>query len=184
MNKLRNFHTLGVGRWVDDKIVNFLVKKWCLESGTTIGFSTFFAGKVLFQEGDCVNPKPKVTGADKMCLRGFYRDAVKGIPNWDRVFIPINEGRMHWYSARIDFHLKRIDIFDSLEDRYMIVNRKKPVLLQKNAKLMMLSAEQLQLRSTSAMAPSPCIGVLPNKAAQREWGTTPRSSRIYGQYGR
>ncbi|KAF5347870.1 hypothetical protein D9757_014943 [Collybiopsis confluens] len=135
--QLRNFHTLGVGRWVDDEVINYFVRKWCSKSSTTIGFSTFFAGKVLFQESTCVNPKSMVTKEDELCLKGWYDDAAKGIPNWDSVFIPINKAGMHWYSARIDYHLKRIDIYDSLEDRY-IANRKKPVLLRRNAKLMMI----------------------------------------------
>ncbi|KAF5369731.1 hypothetical protein D9757_011998 [Collybiopsis confluens] len=135
--QLRNFQTLGVGRWLDDEIINYFVKKWCSKSGTTVGFSTFFASKVLFQENDCVNPKDKVTTADERLVRGWYLDAVKGISNWDRVFIPINESKTHWYSARIDFHLKRIDIYDSLKDRYA-GNRGKPVLLRRNAPLMMI----------------------------------------------
>ncbi|KAF5370413.1 hypothetical protein D9757_013148 [Collybiopsis confluens] len=135
--QLHNFLTLGVGGWVDDEVINYFVKKWCSQSGTTIGFSTFFAGKVLFEEDSCINPKSTVSKDDEECLRGWYRDAVKGVSTWNSVFIPINERKTHWYSARIDFHLKRIDIYDSLEDRY-VINRKKPVLLRKNAKLMMI----------------------------------------------
>ncbi|KAF5370494.1 hypothetical protein D9757_013117 [Collybiopsis confluens] len=135
--QLRNFQTLGAGRWLDDEIINYFVEKWCSKSGTTIGFNTFFASKVLFQEDDCINPKFKVTVADEQTVGSWYRSAAKGVLNWDSVFIPVNENKTHWYSARIDFHLRRIDIYDSLKERYT-VNQRKPMLLRRNAPLMMM----------------------------------------------
>ncbi|KAF5354345.1 hypothetical protein D9757_014334 [Collybiopsis confluens] len=128
---LSSFQTLGVGRWLDDEVVNYFVSKWCSESGTTLGLSTFFATKFLFECGTC-NPKGGIlTEADENSVDNL------GLKSWDSVYIPINENRAHWYSARIDFLQKRIDIYDSLRDR-CIENRQKPPLLRKNAKLMLI----------------------------------------------
>ncbi|KAF5388791.1 hypothetical protein D9757_005570 [Collybiopsis confluens] len=60
-----------------------------------------------------------------------------GLSNWDSVFIPINEDLNHWYSAHIDFRFKRIDIYDSLEER-CLSNRQKPVPQRKNTQLMLV----------------------------------------------
>ncbi|KAF5391172.1 hypothetical protein D9757_002992 [Collybiopsis confluens] len=136
---LSNFQTLGVGRWIDDEVVNYFVTKWCSESGTTLGLSTFFATKFLFEPGTC-NPRGGfVTEADEDLIERWCCRAADnlGLKSWDSVYIPINENRAHWYSARIDFLEKRIDIYDSLRDR-CLENRQKPPLLRKNAKLMLI----------------------------------------------
>ncbi|KIK52769.1 hypothetical protein GYMLUDRAFT_64038 [Collybiopsis luxurians FD-317 M1] len=49
----RNLLTLGVWMWLDDEVVNHLVKKWCTQSLTTLGMSSFFAVRFLFQEEAC-----------------------------------------------------------------------------------------------------------------------------------
>ncbi|KAF5377714.1 hypothetical protein D9757_009398 [Collybiopsis confluens] len=54
-----DFCTLGVGRWLNDEIVNYFIEKWCTQSGT-LGLSTFFANSHLFQASElhpCVNAK-------------------------------------------------------------------------------------------------------------------------------
>ncbi|KAF5346254.1 hypothetical protein D9757_015247 [Collybiopsis confluens] len=136
---IANFSTLGVGRWVDDEIVNYFVTKWCHRS-TVLGLSTFFASKNLFQGDSCSFAKSGTltAEAERQALR-WCINTMKNLDsdNWDSVFIPINENQLHWYSAYIDFRLKRIEIFDSLETT-CITNRDKPLSLQKNMKLMLV----------------------------------------------
>lgn len=62
-----NFKTLGARQWLDDEIINYFVNKWCSKSSTTLGLSTFFACKVLFEDADnsCVHAKQGIlTGED------------------------------------------------------------------------------------------------------------------------
>ncbi|KAF5339520.1 hypothetical protein D9757_015107 [Collybiopsis confluens] len=136
---LANLRTLSAGRWLDDEVVNYFVKKWCTQSGSTLGFNTFFACKILFQEPECINAREGFfTDADENTVRRWCAKAAVSLDTeWDSVFIPINESSTHWYSARIDFRVKRIDIFDSLRDR-CIENRQKPLLERKNSKLMLV----------------------------------------------
>ncbi|KAF5365024.1 hypothetical protein D9757_011420 [Collybiopsis confluens] len=136
---LANLRTLSAGRWLDDEVVNYFVKKWCTQSGSTLGFNTFFACKILFQEPECINAREGFfTDADENTVRRWCAKAAVSLnTEWDSVFIPINESSTHWYSARIDFRVKRIDIFDSLRDR-CIENRQKPLLERKNSKLMLV----------------------------------------------
>lgn len=68
---------------------------------------------------------------------------------WDSVFIPINEDNIHWYSACINFKLKHIHIYDSLEHSCHS-NRGKPVLLRKNSRVMLVEFFHL----------SPCFSFL------------------------
>ncbi|KAF5351497.1 hypothetical protein D9757_013246 [Collybiopsis confluens] len=134
-----DFSTLGVGRWLNDEIINFFVKKWC-HAGTTLGLNTFFACKFLFQDNTCINAKTgTMTAADEEEAVKWCRKAQKAlsIDFWDSVFIPIHESSSHWYSAYIDFRLKRIEIYDSLRAT-CVANRQKPVLLRKNANLMLV----------------------------------------------
>lgn len=50
----KHFATLGVGQWVGDEIINHFVEKWCTQSRTTLGFSSFFLISFLFQDhGSC-----------------------------------------------------------------------------------------------------------------------------------
>ncbi|KAF5344404.1 hypothetical protein D9757_015045 [Collybiopsis confluens] len=135
-----DFATLGVGRWLNDVVINYFVQKWCSREGTTLGLSTYFAGKFLFQGNSCTTAKTgTLTLADeervvKSCRRTMK---IRGLEFWDSVFIPINENSSHWYSAYIDFRLKRIEIYDSLQGT-CLANRRKPVLLRKNANLMLV----------------------------------------------
>ncbi|KAF5364863.1 hypothetical protein D9757_012750 [Collybiopsis confluens] len=134
-----NFRTLGVAQWVDDEVMNYFVSKWCQES-SILGLSTFFACKHLFQDDSCLTAKSGTltTEIERKALRWCAKTARNlGIGSWDSVFIPINENRMHWYSAYIDFRLKRIQIFDSLETT-CVANRDKPLAFQKNMKLMLV----------------------------------------------
>lgn len=69
----------------------------------------------------------------------YFQKALK-FESWDSVFIPIHEGGSHWYSAYIDFHLKRIEIYDSLRET-CVANRSKPIPLQKNTHFMLVSSD-------------------------------------------
>ncbi|KAF5346610.1 hypothetical protein D9757_014286 [Collybiopsis confluens] len=113
-----NFSSLGVGCWVDDEVMNYFIKKWC-------GRSTAKSGTLTVEDERKVL-RWCAKRLDSLC-----------IDRWDSVFIPINENRTHWYSAYIDFRLKRIEIFDSLETT-CTVNREKPLAHQKNTKLMLV----------------------------------------------
>ena len=74
-----NFETLGVGRWLDDEVVNYLVTKWCSRSWTTLGFSTFFACKAIFLEDLCVHAKTGVlTVEDERRVQKWCRAAEVG----------------------------------------------------------------------------------------------------------
>ncbi|KAF5344434.1 hypothetical protein D9757_015436 [Collybiopsis confluens] len=135
-----HFSTLGVARWVDDFIINHFITKWC-KTGTTLGLSTFFACKHLFQQVTCINAKSgALTLEDQSQVLRWCRKAVQNLchhPSWDAVFIPIHEGSCHWYSAWIDFSRKRIEIYDSLRE-VCTTNRPKPLLLRKNTSLMLV----------------------------------------------
>ncbi|KAF5370525.1 hypothetical protein D9757_010151 [Collybiopsis confluens] len=136
---LSDFTTLGVGQWLNDEVINYFIQKWCSCVGTTLGLSTFFACKILFQENSCTNAKTgTLTVADEEQAVKWCRKTLKSLclASWDSVFIPIHENSSHWYSAYIDFRHKRIEIYDSLRDT-CLANRQKPVLLRKNANLML-----------------------------------------------
>ncbi|KAF5367322.1 hypothetical protein D9757_010090 [Collybiopsis confluens] len=135
-----DFSTLGVGKWLNDEIINYFVQKWCSSAGTTLGLTTFFACKFLFQDDSCVNAKTgtlSLTDEKEVLKWCKKRQGALGLEFWDSVFIPIHESSSHWYSAYIDFRLKRIEIYDSLQET-CLTNRRKPVLLRKNAKLMLV----------------------------------------------
>ncbi|KAF5361202.1 hypothetical protein D9757_013605 [Collybiopsis confluens] len=135
---LTNFRTLGAKRWLDDEVVNYFIQKWCFNSGT-LGLNTFFVSRCLFKAGTSIPKDGFLTEADEVQVERWCSKAASnlGLQSWDSVFIPINENQSHWYSARIDFRLKRIDIYDSLRER-CIDNRQKPPLLRKNAGLMLI----------------------------------------------
>ncbi|KAJ3968321.1 hypothetical protein EV361DRAFT_870938 [Lentinula raphanica] len=102
--------------------------------------NTFFAGTCLFEDkASCTVAKGTLTEEDELRVRRAVKRRMQNlqIDSWDSVFIPIHEGLSHWYSARIDFKLKRIDIFDSLRET-CIANRRKPVPLRKNTNLMLV----------------------------------------------
>lgn len=74
----RNFETVGVGRWLDDEIINYFVTKWCSQSQTTLGLSTFFACKFLFQERLCIRAKTTLTSEDERGMQRWCQAAVVG----------------------------------------------------------------------------------------------------------
>ncbi|KAJ3831804.1 hypothetical protein F5878DRAFT_667182 [Lentinula raphanica] len=136
----RDFQTLGVGRWLNDEIINHFIEKWCSESRNTLGFGTFFAGSCLFEDkASCLVAKEYLTLEDEQKVRRcvIRRQNMLALESWDSVFIPIHEGSSHWYSVRIDFILRRIDIYDSLQET-CLVNRSKPIPLRKNTNLMLV----------------------------------------------
>lgn len=73
-----NFKTLGACQWLDDEIINYFVNKWCSRSSTTLGLSTFFACKFLFQDDDnsCVHARHGIlTGEDEYSALRWCRRA-------------------------------------------------------------------------------------------------------------
>lgn len=70
----QNFETIGLRRWLDDEVINYFVNKWCSRSQTTLGLSTFFACRIIFQETSCINAK---TGA-------FSEEDVERVTKWCR----------------------------------------------------------------------------------------------------
>lgn len=75
-----NFKTLGARQWLDDEIINYFVTKWCSRSSTTLGLSTFFACKILFQDNDnsCVHAKRGILTVDdeRKALKWCHRAEV------------------------------------------------------------------------------------------------------------
>lgn len=162
---LRNFKTLGIVRWLDDEVINYFVKKWCSRMNT-LGLNTFFACKILFQEDLCIRANNGVLSPEleetamKWChcalvsFSWFFglnsghsalqRDLC--LTTLDSVFIPINENNTHWYSTCINVSAKQIDIYDSLEETYL-VNQQKPILSRKNTKLMLVSLFSFDLKT-------------------------------------
>ncbi|KAJ3750351.1 hypothetical protein DFH05DRAFT_1518501 [Lentinula detonsa] len=134
-----NFETVGIGRWLDDEIINYFVTKWCSQSQTVLGLSTFFACKFLFRENACIHAKSVLTSEDKRGVQKWYRVAEKAqdLKEWDCVFILINQNWSHWYSACINFRHKCINIYDSLCD-VCLDNRARPVQLRKNTNTMLV----------------------------------------------
>jgi Ulp1 family protease len=61
----RSFQTLGAGRWLDDEVINYFVAKWCTNSKSVLGLSTFFACRNLFENGACINPKQALQQQDE-----------------------------------------------------------------------------------------------------------------------
>ncbi|KAF5335033.1 hypothetical protein D9757_015260 [Collybiopsis confluens] len=140
----KNIQRLDEGQWLDDEIVNYFVGKWCgagypAQSRKVLGLSSFFASKVLFRDAQCTSAKLFLKEEDLLTAVRWCRMAERQSrqTDWDCLFLPINEANVHWYCASIDFKKKRIVIYDSLREHY-IVNRPKPVELQKNTGLMLI----------------------------------------------
>jgi len=119
----RSMHILRIGEWLNDEIINFYFsllqerdKQKCEECGGSKRrshfFKTFFMTKLL-NEGhldpakdgkyDYRNVKPwskKVPG--------------KNIFELDKLFFPINLGRLHWCCCVAYMQEKRIQIYDSM----------------------------------------------------------------------
>ncbi|KAJ3753319.1 hypothetical protein EV360DRAFT_74606 [Lentinula raphanica] len=132
-----DFSSLGVGRWLNDEIINYFVNKWCIQSKKVLGFSTFFASRCLFEENtSCLEAKKWFTEDDEKRVLSWVRARQRflKLEVWDAVFIPIHENESHWYSAYIDFRLKRIEIYDSLQQTYLD-NYTKPAILRKNTRI-------------------------------------------------
>lgn len=68
----------------------------------------------------------------------IFLQKAQHINKFNHLFIPINGGRRHWYSACIDYVRKRIDIYDSLQE-VCVSNRSKPAGERQNANLMLVS---------------------------------------------
>ncbi|KAF5356508.1 hypothetical protein D9757_014228 [Collybiopsis confluens] len=140
---ISHFQTLETGRWVNDKIVNYFMTKWCTQSGT-MGLSTFFANGHLFQPSEsepCVHATVgTLTAENERKVLRWCKQMMKSqnlVANWDSVFIPINERSTHWFSTYIDFRCRQIEIYDSLEIN-CVNNRRKPITHQKNTQLMLI----------------------------------------------
>lgn len=71
----RDFQTLGVGRWLNDEIINYFVHKWCSESDTTLGLNSWFASKFLFEEDLCIHAKQRLTAENEKGVRRWCRAA-------------------------------------------------------------------------------------------------------------
>lgn len=82
---LKNFKTLGAGAWLDDEVINYFVTKWCSRS-TTLGLSTFFACKILFDDTDnaCIQAKrgPLSSEDAKRAQRWCHRSDVRCLPSF------------------------------------------------------------------------------------------------------
>ncbi|KAJ3967609.1 hypothetical protein EV361DRAFT_1036215 [Lentinula raphanica] len=136
----RDFSTLGVGHWLNDEIINYFVEKWCSRSKSTLGFNTFFAGRCLFETGtSCTKVKRFFTEEDEKRVLSWVkaRQRKLGLEYWDSVFVPIHESSSHWYSAYIDFRLKRIEVYDSLKETF-VSNSQKPATERKNTNLILV----------------------------------------------
>lgn len=79
-----DFKTLGAREWLNDEVINYFVKKWCSRS-STLGLSTFFACKVLFDDEDnsCIQAKHGVLTLDdeETALRWCRRADVSCFPS-------------------------------------------------------------------------------------------------------
>lgn len=77
----RSFKTLGAREWLNDEVINYFLNKWCSRS-CTLGLSTFFACKILFDDEDnsCVHAKRGVLTAEdaKRALKWCRRAEVCG----------------------------------------------------------------------------------------------------------
>ncbi|KAJ3991171.1 hypothetical protein F5050DRAFT_1716310 [Lentinula boryana] len=139
---IRSFETIGIGRWLDDEVINYFVTKWCSKSQTTLGLNTFFACKFLFEGSSCISANSvehltleHESRVQKWCLAA---KKAQNLLSWESVFIPINESNSHWYSACINFRLQQVQIYDSLCEVYL-KSRENPVQLRKNTKTMLLT---------------------------------------------
>ncbi|KAJ3715652.1 hypothetical protein C8R42DRAFT_725466 [Lentinula raphanica] len=139
---VESFCTLGVGKWLNDEIINHFVEKWCSQSRVraTLGLNTWFSCRHMFQDNRCLLARRAMKQEDERLVERWCRSAAKqqGVSgNWERIFIPINENNTHWYSACINFESKRIDIYDSLREVYLD-NERKPTEDKKNFGTMQL----------------------------------------------
>lgn len=72
----RNFQNLGMGGWLDDEIINYFVTKWCSDSQTTLGLSSFFASMFIFQETLCIQARTgRLTSEDERQIQRWCRAA-------------------------------------------------------------------------------------------------------------
>ena len=99
-----SFKTLAARQWLNDKVINYFVQKWCSKS-SSLGLSTFFACKILFEDIDnsCVHAKHGVLSLadEKRSLKWCRRADVSCFPSileivrWDyrrRVWVSIRGG--------------------------------------------------------------------------------------------
>ena len=71
----------------------------------------------------------------------------------DKVFVPIHDSE-HWFSALIDYHSKKIKIYDSWQPTYEL-NHMQNIEQQKNVPLMLVSN---RLSQCSSFLTTPPIG--------------------------
>ncbi|KAF5358890.1 hypothetical protein D9757_014503 [Collybiopsis confluens] len=138
----KGFITIGAGKWLNDEIINYFVSKWCTKSQATLGLSSFFAPRFLFQDTSCLCARnvEEISMEDECMILRWCSKAEQTqmvAKCWDKIFIPINEDDCHWFSASINFHLKRIDIYDSLRKVYESNNRK-PICQRKNTNTILI----------------------------------------------
>jgi sentrin-specific protease 1 len=118
-----SMHTLQPGVWLSDEVIHsFYVmlanrdKEWCRQAGAFRKRSHFF--KSFFMTGilDEGNDDPALDGKYKYERVKRWNKKVPGqdIFNLDKIFFPINVGRMHWICAVAYMSEKRIQMYDSM----------------------------------------------------------------------
>jgi Ulp1 family protease len=113
-----NFRDLNSREWLNDEIINFMLRGYIENFADNIGcFNSFFMGNLLGMNG---------RGAPERDIppwspTGYYYDAVQtwhnrfqsGLFNLEHLFVPINVGQAHWNFIHVRPREKIIELYDS-----------------------------------------------------------------------
>lgn len=117
-----SIQTLQPGQWLNDEVIHHFYLMLSIrdeelceqDTGKKRShfFKSFFITKLL-NEGHA-NPDLDGTYEYRNVKRWSKKAPGKDIFNLDKVFFPINEGRMHWLCGVADITNKRVQIYDSM----------------------------------------------------------------------
>ena len=113
-----NFRDLNSRKWLNDEIINIMLRKYVENFEDNIGcYSSFFMGHLLGMNeiGDKDRDIPPWSPT------GYYYDAVQtwhnrfqsGLFNLEHLFVPINVGQAHWNFIHVRPREKIIELYDS-----------------------------------------------------------------------
>ena len=98
--RVRDFKTLAPGRWLNDTIIEYVMKKIELDNSKTVAFNSFFY-TTLSERG-------------YQGVRRWMKRKKTQITDLDKIFAPVNLNQSHWALGLIDIKNKTVNYIDSL----------------------------------------------------------------------
>ena len=118
----QSMHRLQPGEWLNDEAIHYFYvmlskrdEELCRldpKRKRSHFFKSFFMTKLL-NEGNA-DPSKDGQYEYKNVKRWSKHVPGKDIFKLDKIFFPINQGRMHWMCAMVDMTEKRIEMYDSM----------------------------------------------------------------------